>query len=99
LRNSSWVLRGNLSARDRLDPTDSANLQVPIPGNTLVDLRIGGVYEKFFWSASVQNLFDVRYFEYGISAIDFITGLPLFGTYSVYPLPGRTYMVKAGMTF
>jgi iron complex outermembrane recepter protein len=84
--------------RRRMD-NDSANLQVLIPGNTLVDLRIGGVYEKFFWSASVQNLFDVRYFEYAISAIDFITGLPLFGTYNAYPLPGRTYMVKAGMTF
>jgi iron complex outermembrane recepter protein len=84
--------------RRRMD-NDSANLQVLIPGNTLVDLRLGGTYENFFWSASVQNLFDVRYFEYAISAIDFFTGLPLFGTYNAYPLPGRTYMVKAGMKF
>ena len=47
----------------------------------------------------MQNLLDVRYFEYAISAVDFITGLPLPGTYNAYPLPGRTFLVKAGMTF
>jgi iron complex outermembrane receptor protein len=82
----------------RMD-NDSANLQQLIPGNTIVDIRIGGAFDKFFWALSVQNLFDVRYFEYAISALDFITGLPSFGTYSAYPLPGRTVMVKAGITF
>jgi len=82
----------------RMD-NDSANLQVLIPPNTLVDLRIGGTIERFFWAFSVQNLFDVRYFEYAVSAIDFITGLPSVGRYSAYPLPTRTFQVKAGMTF
>jgi iron complex outermembrane recepter protein len=82
----------------RMD-NDSANLQVLIPPNTLVDLRIGGTIEKFFWAFSVQNLFDVRYFEYAVSSIDFLTNLPTVGRYSAYPLPGRTFMVKAGVTF
>jgi iron complex outermembrane recepter protein len=82
----------------RMD-NDSANLQVLIPPNTLVDLRIGGTIEKFFWAFSVQNLFDVRYFEYAVSSIDFLTNLPNVGRYSAYPLPGRTFMVKAGVTF
>ena len=82
----------------RMD-NDSANLQVLIPPNTLVDLRIGGTVEQFFWALSVQNLFDVRYFEYAISAIDFLSGLPSLGTYSAYPLPGRTFMAKAGVKF
>ena len=47
----------------------------------------------------MQNLFDVRYFEYAVSAIDFVTQLPNVGRYSAYPLPGRTFMVKAGVTF
>ncbi len=47
----------------------------------------------------MQNLFNVHYFEYAISALDFLTGLPSFGTYSAYPLPGRTFMAKAGMKF
>jgi iron complex outermembrane receptor protein len=82
----------------RMD-NDSANLQVLIPPNALVDLRIGGTVEKFFWAFSVQNLLDVHYFEYAVSAIDFISGLPNVGRYSAYPLPGRTFMVKAGLKF
>ena len=78
---------------------DSANTQVLIPRNTLVDVRIGGTVEKFFWALSVQNLLDVHYFDYAVSSIDFITGLPVFGTYSAYPLPGRTFLAKAGMTW
>ena len=91
-----WIVRW-VGPR-RMD-NDSANLQVPIPGSTVVDLRIGGTHERFFWACSVQNLLDVRYFEYAISAVGFITGLPLPGTYNAYPLPGRTFMAKAGMTF
>ena len=82
----------------RMD-NDSANLQVLIPGQTLFDVRIGGEYERFFWSFSVQNLFDVHYFEYAISSIDFLTNLPVVGTYNAYPLPGRTFLAKAGMKF
>ena len=64
-----------------------------------MDLRIGGEYQKFFWSLSVQNVFDVRYFDYAVSSIDFNTLLPAFGVYSAYPLPGRTVLAKAGMTW
>jgi iron complex outermembrane receptor protein len=82
----------------RMD-NDSANLQLLIPAQAVVDVRIGGAYEKVFWSFSVQNLFDVRYYEYAISSIDFITNLPNIGTFSAYPLPGRTFMAKAGVTW
>jgi iron complex outermembrane receptor protein len=82
----------------RMD-NDSANLQVEIPGQTLVDFRVGGEYEHVFWSLSVQNLFDVHYFEYAISSLDFVTSLPVVGTYNAYPLPGRTFMAKAGATW
>jgi len=82
----------------RMD-NDSANLQVEIPGHVLVDVRLGGERDKFFWSLAVQNAFNVHYFDYAVSSIDFITGLPVFGTYSAYPLPGRTFLAKAGMTW
>ena len=82
----------------RMD-NDSANMQLKIPGETLVDLRLGGERQNIFWALSVQNVFDVRYYEYAISAIDFFTGLPSFGTYNAYPLPGRTYLAKAGVTW
>ncbi len=80
----------------RMD-NDSANQQLLIPGATTVDLRLGGERQNIFWALSVQNIFDVRYYEYAISSIDFFTGLPAFGTYSAYPLPGRTWMAKAGV--
>jgi iron complex outermembrane receptor protein len=85
------------SAR-RMD-NDSANQQVLIPGQTLFDFRVGGEYQSVFWSLSVQNVFDVHYYEYAISSIDFVTNLPAVGTFNAYPLPGRTVLAKAGMTW
>jgi iron complex outermembrane receptor protein len=76
----------------RMD-NDPANVQPLIPGRTLVDVRIGGEIDKFFWSFAVQNVFDVQYFEYAIASAF------TFGTYNAYPLPGRTYMARAGVTF
>ena len=67
---------------------------------TLVDVRLGGEVENFFWSLSVQNLFDNHTIDYGLGFTynDFITNA-LVSSYSFYPLAGRTYMVKAGMKF
>jgi iron complex outermembrane receptor protein len=76
----------------RMD-NDSANTQALIPGKTLVDARIGGEYDKFIWSLSVQNVFNVNYFEYAIAS----TFTP--GNYSAYPLPGRTVLAKVGVTW
>jgi iron complex outermembrane receptor protein len=83
----------------RMD-NDSANQQVLIPGQTIIDVRVGGEYQQFFWAFSVQNVFDVQYFEYAISALSFtLPVLPVVGTYNAYPLPGRTFLAKAGMTW
>ena len=76
----------------RMD-NDSANVQPLIPGATLIDLRVGGEIEKFFWSFAVQNVFDVHYFEYAVASAFTL------GTYNAYPLPGRTFLVKAGVTW
>ena len=76
----------------RMD-NDSANVQPLIPGKTLVDMRIGGEYEKFFWSLAVQNVFNVNYFEYAVASTFTL------GNYSAYPLPGRTVLAKAGVTW
>jgi iron complex outermembrane recepter protein len=78
----------------RMD-NDQANFQPLIPAHTLVDLRLGGEYKNLFWSAAVQNLFDVRYFDYAVASSD----PAKVGTYNAYPMPGRTYWVRAGATF
>jgi iron complex outermembrane recepter protein len=41
----------------------------------------------------VNNLFNALYYDYAIAS-QFTSG-----NFSAYPLPGRTYLVKAGVTF
>lgn len=82
----------------RMD-NDQVNLQPMIPAHTTVDVRLGGEIDRFFWSVSVQNLFNALYFDYAVaSAFPFGFG-SVIGTYNAYPQAGRTYMVKAGATF
>jgi len=72
----------------------NANAVYFVPTTTLFDLKVGGESDGFFWSAAVQNLFDREYYDYGAD-----TGSPFFPFYSFYPQPGRTFMVKAGMSW
>jgi iron complex outermembrane receptor protein len=79
--------------RDRFMDNDQPNRQKPIPGDATVDFKLSGEYQHFFWSLSVNNLFNALYYDYAIASA--FTD----GRFSAYPLPGRTYMVKAGATF
>ena len=76
----------------RMD-NDQANFQPLIPAHTTADVRIGGEFKNFFWSVSVQNLFNAQYFDYAVASS------ATFNRYNAYPLAGRTYMVKAGATY
>jgi iron complex outermembrane receptor protein len=76
----------------RMD-NDQANRQPLVPAVTLVDVRLGGRFDRYFWSVAVQNLFDQEYFDYAVAST---TAL---GRYNAYPLAGRTFMVRAGATF
>ncbi|MEI9806014.1 MAG: TonB-dependent receptor [Pseudolabrys sp.] len=82
----------------RMD-NDQTNLQPRTPAATLVDVRVGGEYDKFFWSLAVQNLFNLNYFDYSIAS-PYPNGFgSSLNTYNAYPMPGRSYMFKAGMTY
>ena len=79
---------------DRFMDNDQANRRGPlIPADATVDFKLSGAYEHFFWSLSVNNLFNALYYDYAVAST--FTD----GKFSAYPLPGRTYMVKAGATF
>ena len=78
---------------ERFMDNDQANTQRQIPASATVDFKLSGAYEHFFWSISVNNIFDAMYYDYAVAS----TFTP--GRFSAYPLPGRTYMVKAGATF
>jgi iron complex outermembrane receptor protein len=82
---------------DRRMDNDQTNLQPLIPAHATVDIRLGGEFDKFFWSAAIQNLFDADYFDYAIaSPYPYGAGSQL-NTYNAYPQPGRTYLVRAGL--
>jgi iron complex outermembrane receptor protein len=76
----------------RMD-NDQSNRQPLIPANATIDFKLSGEYERFFWSLSVNNVLNALYYDYAIASA--FTD----GRFSAYPLPGRTYMVKAGATF
>ncbi|MGE3987921.1 MAG: TonB-dependent receptor [Pseudorhodoplanes sp.] len=84
---------------DRRMDNDQANLQPMIPSYTTVDVRLGGRIEQFFWSVAVLNLFNEEYFDYAIASPYPYGFASRLGTYNAYPQPGRTFMVKAGMTW
>ncbi len=79
-------------AAKRLD-NDEANVNPEIPGYALLDIKIGGEYESMFWSAAVNNLFDRDYYNYGVASTFTV------GNFNAYPLPGRTFILRAGARF
>lgn len=76
----------------RMD-NDALNVQPLIPAFALVDMRLGGEIDRFFWSAAVLNLFDKPYYDYAVAS----TFTP--GRFNAYPLAGRTYWLRGGVTF
>ncbi|RXG91539.1 TonB-dependent receptor [Bradyrhizobium zhanjiangense] len=76
----------------RMD-NDQAETQKPIPANGTIDLKLSGQYERYFWSLSVNNLLNALYYDYAVAST--FTD----GRFNAYPLPGRSYLLKAGATF
>lgn len=76
----------------RMD-NDQAGTQKQIPANGTIDLKLSGQVERYFWSLSVNNVLNALYYDYAIAST--FTD----GRFSAYPLPGRTYLLKAGATF
>lgn len=84
---------------DRYLDNDEFNRgRMMIPSVAVFDLRLGGEVQNVFWSFAVQNLFDRKYFDYGLDASFTFAGTT-FDIFNLYPLPGRTFMAKAGIKF
>jgi iron complex outermembrane receptor protein len=80
-------------AGERRMDNDQANFQPQIPAIVTVDVKLGGKYDRFFWSVAVENLFNVSYFDYAIASAT------TAGFYNAYPQPRRTVMLRAGTIF
>ena len=76
----------------RMD-NDQRNRQPLIPADATIDFKLSGEVGHFFWSLGVNNVLNALYYDYAVAST--FTD----GRFSAYPLPGRTYMVKAGATF
>ena len=72
---------------------DQRNFQPQIPADATIDVKLSGEADKMFWSLAINNLLDAKYYDYGIASAT------TFGRFNAYPLPGRTFVVKAGVTF
>ena len=72
---------------------DQSNIQPLIPANATMNVKIGGEWNQFFWSAAVLNLFHTNYYDYAIASA-FTQGF-----FSAYPQPTRTFTLRAGATF
>jgi iron complex outermembrane receptor protein len=76
----------------RMD-NDQRNRQPLISADATIDFKLSGAVGHFFWSVAVNNVLNALYYDYAVAST--FTD----GRFSAYPLPGRTYMVKAGATF
>ena len=73
---------------------DEANVgTMRVPSYGVVDVRLAGEYQNFFWAVNVQNLFNKLYFDYGLD-----NSFP-GQFFSVYPLPGRIIQFRLGARF
>lgn len=77
-----------------LDQDEANRGDVKIPSYTVWDARLSGEIDRFFWSVAVQNIFDKKYFDYGIDQSG-----GGFYYFPIYPLAGRMFVVKAGVTW
>ena len=68
---------------ERFMDNDQANTQRRIPADATVDLKLSGAYEHFFWSLSVNNLFNALYYDYADR--EFVHAGPLLGLSAARP--------------
>jgi iron complex outermembrane receptor protein len=81
-------------SKRRMD-NDQANFQPEIPANATLDLKVSGEYQRYFWSFSVINAFDRKYYDYAVASAN----LANVGVFNAYPLPGRVFLLKIGANF
>ena len=75
---------------------NNANAVYFVPTTTLVDLKIGGEMENFFWSAAVQNVFDREFYDYGLDISS--PGFPFYSSIRSRAAPSWSKQAQTGDT-
>lgn len=78
---------------DRRYDNDQQNMHPRMPDGFTADIKFSGQVEKMFWSFAVNNIFDTNPYDYAIAS----DNPARIGWYSAYTLPGRTFVLKAGV--
>lgn len=76
----------------RMD-NDQNNWQPRIPEQTTLDMKLSGEKGRFFYSAEALNLLNEEYFNYAVAST------ATAGRYNAYPMPGQSFMLRAGFSF
>lgn len=96
---ASWAftpqtrLSGNVQVvgHQRFD-NDQANTFRKIPAYTVADLKLAHDAGRWTTSLAINNLFNKHYYSYGIRSL-------FSDAYSVYPSPGRNFLLSAAYKF
>ncbi|MDB5809599.1 MAG: TonB-dependent receptor plug [Betaproteobacteria bacterium] len=81
----------NYVGQQRFDSDDTNTFNQKMPSYTLLDLKLSHAYRGWLLNTGVKNLFNQKYFTYGV-----FTGFP---TFNAYPAAERSVFVSAQYEF
>ena len=87
------VVSANFVDNKYFDNDQSNSFEKKIPSYTTVDAKISHRYRGFRLTAEVNNIFEEKFYDYGVSS----TFSP--GVYNAYPLPERTILFTVSKDF
>jgi len=87
------ALAGRYVGSRYFDGDETNDFSRKIPAYEVLDLRLTETLERWRFQAAVYNIFNKRYFDYGVRSLSSTT------TYAAYPMPGRNFMVTLGRDF
>jgi iron complex outermembrane receptor protein len=87
------ALAGRYVGSKYFDNDETNTFSQKIPAYEVLDLRLTETLDRWRVQAAVYNIFDKRYFDYGVRSTSSTT------TYSAYPMPDRNFMVSLGREF
>jgi len=86
---------GNYVGHQRYDNDQDNSFPRVMPAYAVFDIKLTQIWADWQFSAAINNMFDKKYFNYGLVDIFFQCGTPT----CVYPQAGRVFFVSAERAF